>query len=252
MQKVSDIIAKPVYSLYEGLWLGTIIDVCINISNNKIKGLLVLSSDEEQQYFINSSDITSIGGNAIILKNVTKLAQLDCEINNLINKNALSILGEEWGKIVDIYFDDNYKILSVETNKNIVLPFEKIVNLGQDVVFFALDNKFKKWTCKPKQIFSVSKAQDIKVSILDEMSSTSLTGVELKTIGEVNNQTKSDYLLPKKIKQNPYFLLGRTASTSIKADNGDFIIKEGQKITEKAISKAQIHNLIYALSSCAN
>ena len=85
MQKVSDIIAKPVYSLYEGLWIGTIIDVCINVYNNKIKGLLVLSSDEEQEYFVTSSDITSIGENAIILKNVTKLAELDCEINNLIN-----------------------------------------------------------------------------------------------------------------------------------------------------------------------
>ena len=46
MQKLSQIISKPVFSLYEGLWLGTIINVCINFSSRKIKGFFVLSSDE--------------------------------------------------------------------------------------------------------------------------------------------------------------------------------------------------------------
>lgn len=254
MQKLSEIISKPVFSLFEGLWLGTIINVNINISSKKIKGFFMLSSDEEKEYFIKSSDIESAKEDALIIKNVSKLAFVESESVNVLNKRALSICGEDCGIIRELYFDEQYNVLSLETNKGVLLPFEKVVNLGDDVVFFGYDDcKFKKSALRPKNAFSLNKIPDLKVSILNDMASKSVTGAELKTIGELSSADKDLTLtIPKKIKQNPYFLLGRTASSSIKSDSGETIIKEGQKITEKSISKAQLHNLIYELSSCAN
>lgn len=254
MQKLSQIISKPVFSLYEGLWLGTIIDVCINFIGKKIRGFFVLSSDEEKTYFVKTADIENLAEGVVILKNASKLTFLECENLNIFNKRALSIGGEDCGTIIELFFDENYDILSFETNKKFLIPFEKVVNIGDDAVFFGYENsKFKKASLKPKNAFALGLAPNLPVSIMSNMESNSVTGAELQTIGDMSAKTKNINLtIPKKIKQNPYFLLGRTASNSVKSDSGDIIIKEGQKITEKAISKAQIYNLIYELSSCAN
>ena len=48
MHKLSSIISKPVFSLFEGLWVGTITDICLN--NGKIAGFFVLSSDGSAKY----------------------------------------------------------------------------------------------------------------------------------------------------------------------------------------------------------
>ena len=254
MQELSQIISKPVFSLYEGLWLGTIINVCINFGNKKIKGFFVLSSDEENSYFVKVADIETIGDDAVILKNASKLAFIDCDSVNVLNKRAISIEGEDFGLIRELFFDDDYNVLSLETNKKVLIPFDKIVNLGDDVAIIGYDNsKFKRSACKPKSVFLNGQTPEMKVTILNKVASNSVTGAELKTIGEVTNlDGQTELTVPKKIKQNPYFLLGRTASNSVKSDTGDVIVKEGQKITEKSISKAQIYNMIYELSSCAN
>lgn len=254
MQKLSQIISKPVFSLYEGLWLGTIINVCINFSSRKIKGFFVLSSDEENSYFVKGADIENIGDDAVILKNASKLAFIDCDSVNILNKRAISVEGEDFGMISELFFDNDYNVLSLETNKKVLIPFKKIVNLGDDAAIIGYENsKFKKAACKPKSVFAYGQAPEMKVTILNKVASNSVTGAELKTIGEVTNlDSQTELTVPKKIKQNPYFLLGRTASNSVKSDTGDIIVKEGQKITEKSISKAQIYNMIYELSSCAN
>ena len=71
MHKLSTIISKPVFSLFEGVWVGTVLDICLN--NGKIGGFFVLSSDEENALFIKGKDISTIGEDIIVIKNVEKL-----------------------------------------------------------------------------------------------------------------------------------------------------------------------------------
>ena len=253
MYKLSSIISKPIFSLFEGMWLGTITDVCLNAG--KIKGFFVLHSDEENISFISKKDIYKIGEGAIFVKNVSKLSFAICEKLNLINKKAITIEGVDLGNINEVFFDEKFYVLSVQTNFGVLLPYEKIVNIGEDsVIFSLLENKIKISSFKPKSNLFKKEVPDIKVSIMEETQPKIFTS-ELISIGEVKSETilgNKSVTIPKKIMQNPNFLIGRTASNSIRTESGEVIIKEGQTITEKTISRAKIYNKIFELSSCAN
>lgn len=244
MHKLSSIISKPVFSLFEGLWVGTISDICLNAG--KIKGFFVLSSDEESTSFIAKKDIHKIGDEFVAIRNVDKLSFVNCESLNLINKRAITFDGQDLGKINEVFFDDKLNVLSVETNFGILLPNEKIASVGQDAVVFALDRKVKISTFKPKQKIFSKDVKNLKVSILEDTRS------QLSIIEDTNDNMSKSVYIPKKIMQNPNFLIGRTAINLIKTDSGEVIIKAGEKISERTISKAKIHNKIYELSSCAN
>lgn len=245
MHKLSSIISKPIFSLFEGLWLGTILDVCFK--NGKISGFFILSSDEENFGFISKKDIHKIGDDAVVVKNLSKLSTANCERLNLINKKALTLEGEDLGKIVEIFLDNNLNMLSLETSYGIIIPSNKILNVGQDAVIFnLLENKIKISSFKPKGNLFKNDLGDITVSIMKEE-----TGTMLATIGEVED-LKEKPTVPKKIMQNPNFLIGRIVSNTIMSSGGEMIIKEGQRITEKVIAKAKINNKIYELSAFAN
>lgn len=249
MFKLSMLISKPVYSLYEGLFLGYIYNVCFDKQNKKIAGFVVLSSDEEQKNFVSIKNILKCDCDAVITKNINCLSFENFEECKLINKTIFSIDGENLGEICELFFDENYVITSVETNKKFVCDYKCIVSCGQDAVFFH-NEKIKISNYKPKSVFDKN-LPNISVGILSDIQTTQRSGSKLQFIGAADNNIKT-YSLPKKIAQNPNFLIGRVATNSIKGDDGDWIVKEGQRITERSISKAQLSNKIYELSTCAN
>ena len=128
-----------------------------------------------------------------------------------------------------------------------LLSSEKIVSVGQDAVVFSLDKKVKISSFKPKAKF-LNNVESLKVSILNEKTQST----EFAIIGDGNTVVKENLYIPKKIMQNPNFLIGRTVSDFIKTEKGEVIINRGERITEKTIAKAKIHNKIYELSCCAN
>lgn len=238
MLKLSNLISKKVYSLYEGIFVGTIINS--KIENYKLKGVYVLSVDEDVTYFINSKDIYRFGEHTANIKNINKLRNESLQETNFIGKEIVSVFGEELGKTVDVFFDEKFNLTAVQTNLNIILPKERIAGIGQDAIFFGENLKLSRF--KPKFSFNLNVKEDYKVSALKTPTNT---------LSKIENSLKAP-AIPKKVKQYPNFLIGRTVSSSIKNELGENIIKEGQKITEKVISKAQISNKIYELSKCVN
>ena len=246
MHKLSTIISKPVFSLFEGVWVGTVLDICLN--NGKIGGFFVLSSDEENALFIKGKDISTIGEDIIVIKNVEKLSFVSCETLNLMNKSAITFSGLNLGTINEVFFDDKLNMISIQTDFGVLLPSEKIANVGEDVVIFSLGEKVKISSFKPRSKKKFSGAENLTVSILEENSN----GVEFSVIEDKNTLINNRLYIPKKIMQNPNFLIGRTVSNFIKNENGEVIIGAGEIITEKTISKAKIYNKFFELFSFAN
>ena len=245
MHKLSSIISKPIFSLFEGVLLGTVLDICF--INGKFKGFFILSSDEENISFLDKKDVYGIE-EVIVVKNIAKLSFAGYESSNVMNKRAITLSGQDLGRINEVFLDDNFNILSVQTDSNLLLPNEKISKVGEDAVVFEFGEKVKISSFKPKgKIFS-GEVKDLKVTILEKEKENAS---KLLVIGE-NENVEKKHFIPKKIMQNPNFLLGRRAAAMIKAESGEVIIGAGQIITEKTISRAKIHNKIFELSSCAN
>ncbi|MBO4412689.1 MAG: hypothetical protein J5779_01595, partial [Clostridia bacterium] len=235
----SNLISKKIYSLYEGIFVGTIIN--LKIENFKLKGVYVLSLDEETIYFVSSNDIFSFGEHAANIKNISKLQNESLQESSFVGKQVVSVLGEECGNVIDVFFDEKFNLTSIQTDLNIVIPRAKISSVGADAIFFGQDKICLK-RFKPKFSFNLNLKEDYKVSTLESHKNV------LAKIEDKQNMPT----IPQKVKQNPNFLIGRKVSSSIKNEFGENIIKEGQKITEKVISKAQLSNKIYELSRCVN
>ena len=246
MFKLSEIISKPVYSIYEGLFIGTIIDVCINKKTNKIRSFVVLDAEENEKNIIMVNKILNCNNDSIIIRNVSNLILNSVDNCNVINKMVYSYFGENLGKVKEVLFDKDYNVLSLETDKNISINFKNIFKIGEDVLFYNNSGKTIKISNYRPRI-QLDNVESIKVNILNKEEST-----KIKSIGNETVEKNKTLTLPTKIAQNPNFLLGRKASISIKNDLGEFIIKKGEFINEKTIAKAQLCNKIYELSICAN
>ena len=247
MFKLSKLISKPVFSVYEGLFVGTIINVRINTKLKTIVGVFVLSADEDVVNFVSKNSFYKLGENALLISNTSKLQEKTLEENNLIGKEALTIYGENVGQVSDVIFNEKFKLINVVTSRNVVVPFNNIINIGSDAIFFG-EKAVKISALKPK----VKKLNTASLnSVVSITNSVLETGNKFQVLA--NSQIKgAKFELPVKIVQNPSFLIGRTAKFPIRLEDGEYIIKEGQKISEKTISKAQINNKLYELSSCAN
>ncbi len=246
MYKLSEIIAKPVYSIFEGVLVGTIVGTVLENKTKKVKAFSVLSIDEETESFLSPRDIFVQSENCLLIRNVTKLKNIALAQTNLIGKKVLSFSGEDFGNIKEVFFDEKFNMLSVETTLNGVLNKDVFVSFGEDATFVSLEKNVLISRFKPRSFISREDIADVKVSILNE---NNFNEIKIGSIGD--NSLKSYSSVPVKIAKNPSFLLGRKCKSTIVDTKGEVIVREGEVITEKAISKAQINNKIYELSVSA-
>ena len=245
MYKLSEIISKPVYSLFEGILVGTVVGICLNNKTKKVKAFVVLAIDEEVKSYLPLKDVYSLSENCFLIRNVTKLKNIAQTQTNLIGKKVISFCGEDFGNIKEVFFDEKFNMLSVETTLNGILNKDVFVSFGTDVSFVSFEKKVLISNFKPRSFIPHENTESIKVSILEEKNLN-----KINSIGD--NPIRSYAGVPVKIAKNPSFLLGRKCKSTIVDSKGETIVKAGEVITEKTISKAQINNKIYELSINAN
>lgn len=244
MFKLSEIISKPVYSLYEGTLVGTVVGIVLN-KTKKIKAFVVLSIDEDVKSVIYKKDVFVLNENCLLIRNVSKLSENAFDETKLIGKRVLTFDGETFGNIKEVFFDENFYMLSAETSHKGVINSNAFMSFGVDACFVSFEKKVSISRFKPKNFVSSTDLNEIKVSILNKKSES-----KIETIGEAKEKNSGS--VPIKIAKNPSFLIGRKSAISIKDQNGEYIVRAGEIITEKIISKAQINNKIYELSTSAN
>ena len=259
MHKISEIISKPVFTLYEGINIGTVKSFLYNEKTKKIKGFFIFDDETEtHDHFILSSKIFSIGENCLIVKNMKAMTpQIDMEDNGIINSPAISVDGLSLGKISDVYFDDKYDIKAFLTTKNIVVPSEKLINFGRDAMIFDFkESPLKVARFKTQNRIAVLDLPEIKVSILDtkqksEIISNNFKQSDFNSDNKIESQTnvKQDVVLPKKLVAKPETIIGKRANKTIYGLNGEVVVKDMQVITDKIYERAKKHSKLFELKN---
>lgn len=287
MFKISEIISMPVYSLYEGVIAGTIKNFLYDNKQKKVKGFFVFDDEGENfQYFIDRQNIFAIGSDFILIKNKDKIENSFLQEEEIINRRGISIGGEDFGKIIDLYFDDNFNVLSLQTDKNVVLPASSVVKIGKDIIVFDVEgSKVNIAKMKPTSKILMGNLPPLKVNILqeqsqikdetklqskdenpkiktipiitqnfDESSFIKMAKVESAPITEMKIEsklprTKSSPSLPARILYNPQTLIGKQAIESIYGLNGEIVVRQGQLVTDKIFQKAKKHSKLYELTN---
>lgn len=265
MFKVSDIISKPIYSIYEGINIGTVNDFVISSNHKKILGFTFLDDESEiNNSFVPVNKIYGFGINCLTVKNNNFSSYINFDnLEKIINKEAISISGESLGKIIDVYFDEKFLISSFETSQKTIIPINTLAKIGKDAVFFDFNEKKVKISrFKPKNEIMLSTVPEIKVSILQKEPSSTIPIIsnnfdensfsnEKRIDGQQELKTNFEIAIPKKIITTKDGALGKICNKTIFGLNGEVIVKDRQIITEKIIEKAVMHGKLFELKNSA-
>ena len=165
---------------------------------------------------------------------------------------VVSIDGDWSGIIRDVFFDEKFKVISVKTKDKIVIPINKIVHIGQDILIFNNNKKVFISRMKPASKILVENLPNIKVNILEEselattpiLSKTPvfLTTPKIDKVIEnssLNNDTKNlktdnekKDLFTNTI-SNPKSIIGKHSRELIIGLNGEVVVKKGNLSLKK-------------------
>ena len=140
--KVSEIISKKVYSIYEGNEVGYVLNFSLDEKISKLEYLLISTLYEENEFVLKVEDISAISDKAVFIKSSNDLSfESNAEPNNPIGKKIFSINGEFLGNVIDVEINKN-QVKKVVGNMCEILP-KHICSSGKDCLFFS-KNKAKK------------------------------------------------------------------------------------------------------------
>lgn len=227
--KLSEIIGKQVFDIYNANIIGTIHDACFDEKYKKILGFYFFDQDENE-FYLKTANIYAIG-DYITIKNSTKVST-DFSLTNPLSplgKNVIGVSGEDYGVLSDIEFDDKYNIINFVTgSKNVEMS--QILQISSNLVVG--DNNVKLQNFRPKS------TQKSPIN-LDNLQ------VTMMRIPEEENQNLK--LMPNKITVNSDILIGKKLSKDIMGKNKELILKQNQTITAKQLIVAKQHDKLNEL-----
>ena len=229
--KLSEIIGKQVFDIYNAKNVGTIHDACFDDKYKKILGFYFFDQDENE-FFLKNSNIYAIG-DYITIKNSDKISS-DFSLDNPLSplgKNVIDIDGKDYGLLCDIEFNEKYEVTAFLTNSK-QFSLSEILNLLTNVV--VCDNKqvkLQKYKPKNKNTTHVN---------LDNLT------VSMMRI-ESEEQVQELKLMPKKLTVNSDVLLGKKLTKDIMGKNNELILKQNQTITAKQLVVAKQHDKLNEL-----
>ena len=233
--QLSEILSKPIISLYDGTNEGFVLNACFNKTLQKLKYLIVSgneNAEDEEIYLVDVSNVFDFGQDAIVIKNNGSLelcSNLDdtYSLNNPINSIAFDTKGTRLGTVRDVILDDALNTTKFMINTS-EIDFNKLASFSEGTLLFQSENivnvkkfrpSFKKSNTindTPVKILSLPKMEDDKKYTLQEATIQRLTG-------------------------NTSLLLGRKLTRQIQTQNGELIAKKDSRITPKIITTATHH-----------
>ena len=228
--KLSDIIGNRVCSIYEGKFLGYILNCISSDDNRRITSFLVVNDDDDFEYLLQPKDIVENNDGIFFVKNQSCLSvdELDqTRHSSFINKPAYYLDGEEIGKIVDVEITSNYELENLIIGDN-TIPASKVFTLGDDVCLIFRDKRPKISKFAPQK----PKIMDVPVKILQIPQTPP-------------NPPSSNTKLPQKLTAyDSLTSLGKIATRTVLGKNNEIIIKKGEIVSMDTVKKAKQH-LVY-------
>lgn len=229
---LSELLQKPVLSLYEGELLGNINKVFFDKSKKKIKNFEIVN-DEDISYCLAPKFIYTLGKHAIAIKNKQNLVlALNLTDENMqllpINAKVYSIQGEYLGIVQDYTINEKYEI------ENLLLDNQQPINISD-----------------------VASCGTNSIVVYDSNTHINISSFRYRIKHKSDNETKVK-VLPKlfssfnKISPSPSnkktnFIVGRICTKDILDNQQNIIIKQNSTITEQTLAMASSKNKLQEL-----
>ncbi len=206
MYKVSDLLGKPLLSLCEAKFLGTICDIYFDDKMQK-GNFLKLFDDEDEECFLPIGKLLGINNDAAVVRNAEGVVSEIEGLKNPINSFAFNQDGKSLGQIKDVIMDGS-KVCSFLIGESTV-GSANLISAGTLLVFNDSGKSLKLKTQKKEK--------------------------------QNPPPTKKEVVFPAKTAFAPSydFLLGKKLQRTIAAGNGKVIAREGENITGAIIENAK-------------
>ena len=236
MEKISNLVGKPVVSIYEGNIEGYVKGVFVDRELSKITMLSIFDDESQIEKFVNLIDLVTLGDDAVMIKNNQNILLNETfavEDANPIGFKVFDIEGKYFGKIADVEFDENLTLQSIVLQDKQILNKSNVLKVGKNLIIKSIENKVKISKFKPKTRIFDKKQKNVKVEIQED-----------------STQKKPTRAYPKKVLTRGYeFLIGRKVGRNIYTENNQLIAKKQSKITSQTIDTASQNGKLKELTT---
>lgn len=226
---LSELLQKPILSLYEGEILGNISKVYFDKSKRKIQYFEILN-DEDLSYCLNPKHIYTLGKHAITIKNKQNLTLSLNEDSSLqtvlpLDVKVYSLQGEYLGLVKDYSIGEKFELENIILDNQKLIPITEIASCSNSsiVVYFDEHINIKSFRYKIQH----KTDEPHKVKVLPKL---------FTSFNKIENQSKK-----------PNFVVGRICTKDILDNQKNVIIKQNSTITEQTLALASSKNKLQDL-----
>lgn len=270
MIKLSDFIAKPVLSIYEGVNEGVIKTAFFDKKYNKLKYFVMFDDmDNEMEEKVLSIDkIYSAGQDAIMVRNdssINLLSEVKDKFGkeNPINFSVYNLNGSFIGKISDIKMNDKFNMESFILSDNTEISIQSFLSSSCATMivknnesnamlhhFKPKNNILKLDIQENKDVFILkSENEYINQKLQQNSQNNEIMPINAKQTIINLEAKKTDTQLPNVITSNVNFLIGRKATKNIYSPNNEIIVKRNTIINSSNIEIAKKYGKIKELAT---
>ena len=222
MENTSKLLGKPVINIYDGNLEGYVKNVLVDTNLKKVVWAEIFDDNTQEDIILSFKDIFCLNNDAIMIKNNSNVLiaeTVDTSCINPIGYKIYNLDGKYENKVLDIAFDEKYKITKILLDDDKILKHENILKIGNGIIIKKENRHVSISTFKPKSSINTTLQTEQTVEILNNKKPLSSN--------------------PKKLLATGFeFLIGRKVGQNIYSENKQLIIKKQSKITPHIINLA--------------
>ncbi|MBR1890802.1 MAG: hypothetical protein IJ817_03910 [Clostridia bacterium] len=208
-------IAKKVFCLDNGKYVGYVLGVAVDEKLNKI-GYYVVEEESETEFFVSRDEIVSYGQDAIFVQDETALQYLVERRRDIIGKSVYDADGVCYGHVESVGFQKE-RCQKIQTNLCEIVG-KNVSNIKDDVIFVEFKKKRRN-----RKIFHT------------------------ETKIDVFTQKKTVDFEPERVSLSQKTYVGKIAERDVFGYNNERIVSGGEKITKNIFENAKKHNKLNEL-----
>lgn len=229
---LSELLQKPILSLYDGELLGNINKAYFDKAKKKIKYFEILN-EEDICYCLMPKNIYTIGKHAITIKNKQTLT---ISLNEPIGSNLLlpinvkvySLQGEYLGLVIDYSITDKYEI------ESLILDNQKLIDVN-DIA-----------SCSSNSIVVYYSNEHINIKTFRyRIQNKKDNQTKVKVLPKLFSSFNKISINPSNKKEN--FIIGRVCTKDIFDSEHNIIVKQNSTITNQILALASSKNKLHDL-----
>ena len=254
-----EIMKMPVISLADGSIVGEVLDLIYNPTQGRLLAVTIPVGGGlfggGKTLLLRTEDMYAMGEDAITIKDVNAAREVDRSAKDYGDEAGEAVLGKRLmtddgsflGNIVDVLIDrESRRITAYEVSGGAWndlmrgqtdVPVEHITAIGADVVIVPASVKHQVQEVSGGLIGTAQiageKITDVKDAVVEKV------GDARTAVAEKIEDKEIDYAI------------GKVAGSDVRADDGHYIVRTGETITEAHVQQALAGNKMHALATAA-